>query len=125
MGEGDYWLSHIRSSLALTILFFFVQELASHMGFPDDSVKHFPMTHDIGNLLMFVDIVLYGSLRQEPGFPPLLLRSMSSEIPIIAPNLTVITKYVCYLIHSIICSLLCHRCVGRSFSQTYLLFSGH
>lgn len=76
------------------------QELASHMGFPDDSVKHFPMTHDIGNLLMFVDIVLYGSLRQEPGFPPLLLRSMSSEIPIIAPNLTVITKYVTDGIHA-------------------------
>ncbi|KAI5017861.1 hypothetical protein ZWY2020_042749 [Hordeum vulgare] len=76
------------------------QELASHMGFPDGSVKHFPMTHDIGNLLMFVDIVLYGSLRQEPGFPPLLLRSMSSEIPIIAPNLTVITKYVTDGIHA-------------------------
>ncbi|CAM0956296.1 unnamed protein product [Alopecurus aequalis] len=75
------------------------REFASHMGFPDDSVKHFPMTHDIRDLLMFVDIVLYGSLRQEPGFPPLLLRSMSSEIPIIAPNLTVITKYVTDGIH--------------------------
>ncbi|XP_062205511.1 uncharacterized protein LOC133907474 [Phragmites australis] len=75
------------------------QELASHMGFPDGSVKHFSMTYDIRNLLMFVDVVLYGSLRQEPGFPPLLLRSMSSEIPIIAPNLTFITKYVTDGVH--------------------------
>ncbi|KAL6905295.1 hypothetical protein ACP4OV_002896 [Aristida adscensionis] len=75
------------------------QELASHMGFPDGSVKHISMTHDIRKLLMFVDVVLYGSLRQEPAFPPLLLRSMSSEIPIIAPNLTFITKYVTDGIH--------------------------
>ncbi|TVU31801.1 hypothetical protein EJB05_23502, partial [Eragrostis curvula] len=70
------------------------QEFASRMGFPDGSIKHFSMTHDIRDLLMFVDVVIYGSLRQEPSFPPLLLRSMSSEIPIIAPNLTCITKYV-------------------------------
>jgi hypothetical protein len=73
------------------------------MGLPDGSIKQFPMTHDIRNLLMFVDIVLYGSLKQEPGFPPLLLRSMSSEIPIVAPNLTVITKYVCHFNLFIIC----------------------
>ncbi|KAL6641423.1 hypothetical protein ACP70R_019604 [Stipagrostis hirtigluma subsp. patula] len=75
------------------------QELASQMGFPDGSIKHVSMTHDIRKLLMFVDVVLYGSLRQEPGFPPLLLQAMSSEIPIIAPNLTVITKYVTDGIH--------------------------
>ncbi|KAL5224134.1 hypothetical protein ABZP36_010773 [Zizania latifolia] len=75
------------------------QELASHMGFPVGSVKHFSMIHNIRNLLMSADIVLYGSLRHEPVFPPLLLRSMASEIPIIVPNLTVITKYVTDGIH--------------------------
>nr|CAB3495338.1 unnamed protein product [Digitaria exilis] len=75
------------------------EELASHIGLPDVSVKQFSMTYDIKNLLMFVDVVLYGSLRQEPGFPPLLLRSMSSEIPIVAPNLTVITKYITDGVH--------------------------
>uniref|UniRef100_J3N4M0 Glycosyl transferase family 1 domain-containing protein n=1 Tax=Oryza brachyantha TaxID=4533 RepID=J3N4M0_ORYBR len=75
------------------------QELASHMGFPVGSVKHFSMAHDIRNLLVFADIVLYGSLREEPVFPPLLLRSMASEIPIIVPNLTVITKYITDGIH--------------------------
>ncbi|KAF0928584.1 hypothetical protein E2562_006029 [Oryza meyeriana var. granulata] len=75
------------------------QELASHMGFPVGSVKHFSMTHDIRDLLVFADIVLYGSLRQEPVFPPLLSRSMASEIPIIVPNLTVITKYITNGIH--------------------------
>ena len=96
----DCWLPLVGFTLAPPdyLNFFFVQEVTSHMGVPDDSVKHFSMTHDIKDLLVFVDIVLYGSLRQEPGFPPLLLRSMSSEIPIIVPNLTVITKYVCYFI---------------------------
>uniref|UniRef100_A0A0D9XM41 Glycosyl transferase family 1 domain-containing protein n=1 Tax=Leersia perrieri TaxID=77586 RepID=A0A0D9XM41_9ORYZ len=80
------------------------QELASHMGFPVGSVKHFSMTHDIRNLLASADIVLYGSLRQEPVFPPLLLRSMAFEIPIIVPNLTVITKYITDGIHGILFS---------------------
>lgn len=75
------------------------QELTSHMGLPDVSIKRFSVTHDIKNLLMFVDVVLYGSLRQEPVFPPLLLLSMSSEIPVVAPNLTVITKYVSDGVH--------------------------
>jgi len=98
------------------------REFASHMGFPDDSVKHFPMTHDIRDLLLFADIVLYGSLRQEPGFPPLLLRSMSSEIPIIAPNLTIITKYVClFIFHNMFFVLP----VLRDPFHTIFVISGH
>jgi hypothetical protein len=93
------------------------------MGFPDGSIKHFSMTHDIRNLLMFVDVVFYGSLREEPSFPPLLLRAMSSEIPIIAPNLTCITKYVCYFIQSTIFYLLFQ--VLKHCFNNMLFVSGH
>ncbi|CAN6305966.1 unnamed protein product [Urochloa humidicola] len=93
------------------------QELASHMGLPAGSIKQFSMTHDIRNLLMFVDIVLYGSLRQEPGFPPLLLRSMSYEIPIVAPNLTVITKYVTDGVHGFLFDSADPSTVSSAFIQ--------
>jgi len=93
------------------------QELASHMGLPDGSIKQFSMTHDIRNLLMFVDVVLYGSLRQEPGFPPLLLRSMSSEIPIVAPNLTAITKYVTDGVHGFLFDSANQSTVSSAFVQ--------
>ncbi|PAN48637.1 hypothetical protein PAHAL_9G396600 [Panicum hallii] len=93
------------------------QELASHMGLPDGSIKQFSMTHDIRNLLMFVDVVLYGSLREEPGFPPLLLRSMSSEIPIVAPNLTAITKYVTDGVHGFLFDSANPSTVSSAFIQ--------
>ncbi|OEL23351.1 hypothetical protein BAE44_0015636 [Dichanthelium oligosanthes] len=93
------------------------QELVSHMGLPYGSVKQISMTHDIRNLLMFVDVVLYGSLRQEPGFPPLLLRSMSSEIPIVAPNLTVITKYVTDGVHGFLFDSADPSTVSSAFRQ--------
>ncbi|KAF8697840.1 hypothetical protein HU200_035330 [Digitaria exilis] len=93
------------------------EELASHIGLPDVSVKQFSMTYDIKNLLMFVDVVLYGSLRQEPGFPPLLLRSMSSEIPIVAPNLTVITKYITDGVHGFLFDSADPSTVSSAFIQ--------
>ncbi|KAJ1296379.1 hypothetical protein BS78_01G295800 [Paspalum vaginatum] len=93
------------------------QELASHMGLPDGSIKQFSMTDDIRKLLMLVDVVLYGSLGQEPGFPPLLLRSMSSEVPIVAPNLTVITKYVTNGIHGFLFNSADPSTVSSAFIQ--------
>ncbi|WVZ57530.1 hypothetical protein U9M48_007906 [Paspalum notatum var. saurae] len=93
------------------------QELASHMGLPDGSIKQFSMTHDIRKLLMFVDVVLYGSLGQEPGFPPLLLRSMSSEIPIVVPNLTVITKYITDGVHGFLFDSADPSTVSSAFIQ--------
>lgn len=71
-----------------------VQEIASHLGFPDDSIKHYSMDNDVNSVLLMADVVLYGSFKDEQGFPSLLIRSMSFEIPIIAPDLTVIKKYV-------------------------------
>ncbi|XP_072963203.1 uncharacterized protein [Typha angustifolia] len=75
------------------------QELATHMGFPNGLVRHYSMEHDVNSLLLMANIVLYGSFQEEPTFPPLLLRAMSFEIPIIAPNLTVITRHVRDRVH--------------------------
>ena len=71
-----------------------MQELASHMGFPVDSVKHYGADGDVNRVLLMADLVLYGSFQEEQSFPPLLVRAMSFEIPIIVPNLDIVTKYV-------------------------------
>ncbi|RWR97248.1 Glycosyl transferase [Cinnamomum micranthum f. kanehirae] len=79
-----------------------LQEIASHLGFPDDSIKHYSMDNDVNSVLLMADVVLYGSFKDEQGFPSLLIRSMSFEIPIIAPDLTVIKKYIVNGVHGVI-----------------------
>ncbi|KAJ6840840.1 uncharacterized protein M6B38_118925 [Iris pallida] len=71
-----------------------LQELASRMGLPIDSVKHYGVDGDVNSLLLMADIVLYGSFQEEQSFPPLLLRSMSFGLPVIVPNLDIIRKYL-------------------------------
>ncbi|URE34295.1 Glycosyl transferases group 1 [Musa troglodytarum] len=78
------------------------QDVALRMGFPDGSVRHYDMDHDVNNFLYMADIVLYWSFIEEQNFPPLLLQAMSFEIPIVAPNMTVIRKYVANNVHGIL-----------------------
>lgn len=52
------------------------------------------VNRDVNIILSAADLVLYGSLREEQAFPAILLRAMSFEKPIIAPNLTMVQKYV-------------------------------
>lgn len=74
-----------------------VQELASNVGFPVDSIKHYGMDGDVSGVLLMADLVIYGSFQEEQSFPPLLVRAMSFETPIVVPNLNIITKYVSLL----------------------------
>nr|XP_010918597.1 uncharacterized protein LOC105042926 [Elaeis guineensis] len=78
------------------------QEIATHLGFPEGSVRQYGMDHDVNNLLLMADSVLYGSFEEEQSFPPLLLRAMSFGIPIVAPDLTTIKKYVVDQTHGFI-----------------------
>jgi glycosyltransferase involved in cell wall biosynthesis len=70
------------------------------MGFSAGSIRRYPFEHDISNLLLIADIVLHGSFNEEPIFPPLLLRAMSFGVPIIAPNISQITKHVSQIVSS-------------------------
>ncbi|ONK57001.1 uncharacterized protein A4U43_C10F15520 [Asparagus officinalis] len=78
------------------------QELASRMGLPVDFVKHYGADGDVNRVLLMADLVLYGSFQEEQGFPPLLVRAMSFEIPIIVPSLQIITKYVVDQVNGVI-----------------------
>lgn len=48
----------------------------------------------MNNVLLMADIVLYGSDQDVQGFPPLLIRAMTFEIPVIAPDFPILKKYV-------------------------------
>jgi len=40
------------------------------------------------------DMAIYGSLQDEQIFPPLLTRIMSLGIPVVVPDLPVLSRYV-------------------------------
>ncbi|KAK8949715.1 hypothetical protein KSP39_PZI005761 [Platanthera zijinensis] len=78
------------------------KELASRLGFPVGSMKHYGTDGDVNGIIMIADLVLYGSFQDEQSFPPLLVRAMSFEIPVIVPDFAAITKYVNNKIHGFV-----------------------
>ncbi|XP_068646128.1 uncharacterized protein [Aristolochia californica] len=98
-----------------------LQEVSLRLGLPNGSVKHYSMDSDVNSILLMADIVLYGSFHEEQGFPPLLIRAMSFEKPIIAPDLAIIKKYIVDGVHGLIFRASNLESFTRSFS---LLVSG-
>lgn len=78
-----------------------MQALFSNTGLPSDSVRYYTAAGYVDRVLLMADLVLYGSFLEEQTFPPLLLRAMSFEIPIIVPSLDIITKYVRQLLNQV------------------------
>ncbi|OVA17912.1 Glycosyl transferase [Macleaya cordata] len=79
-----------------------LQDVASRLNLPRGSLMHYGLDGDVNSVLLMADIVLHGSFQDEQGFPPLLIRAMSFEIPVIAPDLQVIKKYVVDGVHGLI-----------------------
>ncbi|KAH0980901.1 hypothetical protein GBA52_008078 [Prunus armeniaca] len=75
------------------------QEVASPLGLPRGSVRHFGLNGDVNGLILMADIVLYGSFQDVQGFPPLLIRAMTFGIPVISPDFPVLKKYVTDGVH--------------------------
>ncbi|XP_028793233.1 uncharacterized protein LOC114748938 isoform X2 [Neltuma alba] len=78
-----------------------LQEVASSLGLPDDSLRHYGLNGDVNSVLLMADIVLYGSAQDIQGFPPLLTRAMTFGVPIIAPDFPVLRKYIVDGVHGI------------------------
>ncbi|KAK8552749.1 hypothetical protein V6N13_121132 [Hibiscus sabdariffa] len=71
-----------------------LQQVASRLGLPQGSVRHYGLDGDANGVLLMADIVLYGSSQEEQGFPPLIIRAMTFGIPVITPDFPIIKKYV-------------------------------
>ncbi|XP_014514488.1 uncharacterized protein LOC106772541 isoform X2 [Vigna radiata var. radiata] len=78
-----------------------LQEVASRLGLHQGSVRHYGLNGDVNSVLLMADIILYGSAQEVQGFPPLLIRAMTFEIPVIAPDFPVLKKYIVDGVHGI------------------------
>ncbi|MFS8027277.1 putative glycosyl transferase, family 1 [Helianthus anomalus] len=73
-----------------------IEEIASNLNYPNGTVNHATVDDDddVYKILSIADLVIYGSFLEEQSFPDILVKAMCFEKPIIAPDLTVIKKYV-------------------------------
>eukprot|EP00261_Vitis_vinifera_P040011 XP_019081254.1 PREDICTED: uncharacterized protein LOC100262009 isoform X2 [Vitis vinifera] len=72
-----------------------VEAIALKLRYPKGVVKHIAI--DVGeadNVLAAADIVIYGSFLEEQSFPDILIKAMSFGKLIIAPDLSIIKKYL-------------------------------
>ena len=69
--------------------------MASNVGFSKGAVEHVAV-EDTDNLLGIANLVIYGSCLDEQSFPSVLVQAMILEKLVIAPDLGMITKYVCH-----------------------------
>ncbi|KAK9158698.1 hypothetical protein Scep_005272 [Stephania cephalantha] len=79
-----------------------LQEVASMLGLSHGSLMHYGLDSDVNHILLEADVVLHGSFQDEQGFPPLLLRAMSFGVPVVAPDLPIIKKYITHRKHGLL-----------------------
>ncbi|CAK7348791.1 unnamed protein product [Dovyalis caffra] len=71
-----------------------VEAIAVNLSYPRGAVKHIAVDGDVGSALLVADLVIYGSFLEEQSFPEILVKALSIGKPIIAPDLSMIRKYV-------------------------------
>ncbi|EXB52710.1 hypothetical protein L484_022487 [Morus notabilis] len=71
-----------------------VEAIALNLKYPNGIVNHVPMDAEADNVLTASDVVIYGSSVEEQSFPDILIKALCLEKPIIAPDLSIIRKYV-------------------------------
>ncbi|XP_021850387.2 uncharacterized protein [Spinacia oleracea] len=81
-----------------------LEGVAAHLRLSPGSMRHYSLDHDVNGVMLMADIVLYGSSQEEEAFPSLLIRAMSFGIPVVVPDLPVITQHVADGVHGMIFS---------------------
>ncbi|KAG6555421.1 hypothetical protein Mapa_002648 [Marchantia paleacea] len=71
-----------------------LQVMSQHVGMPSGLVQHVGIDEDIHGLLWTADTVVYASVSEEHAFPPILVRAMTFERPVILPDLGVIRQHI-------------------------------
>lgn len=72
----------------------FSQTIALNLRYPYGTVKRVAVDDNTENVLNTVDLVIYGSFLEEQFFPDILLKAMCFGKTIVAPDLSMIRKYV-------------------------------
>ncbi|KAM5555523.1 hypothetical protein ABKV19_023450 [Rosa sericea] len=71
-----------------------VEAIAYNLKYPSGIVKHAAIDVDADNVLSTSHLVIYGSFLEEQSFPDILIKAMCLGKPIVAPDLSMISKYV-------------------------------
>ncbi|KAG7990513.1 hypothetical protein I3843_02G029600 [Carya illinoinensis] len=71
-----------------------IEAIALKLKYPSGFVKHKALDVDADDILGMADLVIYGSFLEEQSFPNILIKAMCYGKPIIAPDLSMIKKYV-------------------------------
>lgn len=74
-----------------------LKAISSSMNYPKDIVKHADRDANANDVLRVANLVIYGSFLEEQSFPDILIKAMSYEKLVIAPDLSMIQRYVCNL----------------------------
>lgn len=79
------------------MLIIYLKAVSASLNYPKGIVKHADRDANADDVLRIADLVIYGSFLEEQSFPDILIKAMTYEKLIIAPNLSMIQKYVCDL----------------------------
>ncbi|CAL9007370.1 unnamed protein product [Prunus brigantina] len=71
-----------------------VEAIAYNLKYPSGIVKHVAVDMAADSVLSISDVVIYGSFLEEQSFPDILIKAMCLGKPIVAPDLSMIRKYV-------------------------------
>lgn len=74
--------------------------MARSLKYPKGIIEHIAGDSNADSVLGTADVVIYGSFLEEKSFPEILVKAMCFEKPIIAPDISMIRKYVCFLASS-------------------------
>lgn len=71
-----------------------LETMARSLKYPRGTIEHIAGDLNADSVLGTADVVIYGSLLEEQSFPEILIKAMCFEKPIIAPDISMIRKYV-------------------------------
>ncbi|KAG5100862.1 hypothetical protein JHK82_045914 [Glycine max] len=71
-----------------------LKTMAHSLKYPRGIIEHIAGDLNVDSVLGTSDVVIYGSFLEEQSFPEILIKAMSFEKPIIAPDVPMIRKYV-------------------------------
>ncbi|RZC01669.1 hypothetical protein D0Y65_017054 [Glycine soja] len=71
-----------------------LETMAHSLKYPGGIIEHIAGDLNADSVLGTADVVIYGSFLEEQSFPEILIKAMSFEKPIIAPDVPMIRKYV-------------------------------
>jgi glycosyltransferase involved in cell wall biosynthesis len=71
-----------------------VEAISINLKYPKGIVRHLNVDETSNFVLKAADLVVYGSLVEEQIFPDILIKAMCFGKPVVAPDLSMITKYV-------------------------------